>query len=255
MKLTEIPPFLKDFFLNQPFALMYSVSNRGKGKTVFMTLFAWYYSLMFPNNTINANYHLNKKKIPHFTYNPYSFFPFKSLYNQLILIDDCKNVKCCSKVVEITANDSRKSNLYLILTAQYPKFVAKPLREMAEFYIEVEVDNLITVNGKKRLSYDSKCLVHLIDLDYNSTYWLFDDVLKIVETLFNTDEKVLMPLDKYIVTEVFKYSKSKDDVLINLLAYYSKTEAIKIYKRFGKYTIGELKSMHPDTIQALHYGI
>lgn len=236
-KMNEIPDFLVEFFNSHKFCLGYLVSNRGKGKTLFLALFSKYYSKYYPKNPIHSNFLL---KLPNFYYNPYCFYPYSKLQNSLILIDDCINVKSLSKIIELASNNSRKMNLILFLTAQYKKYVAKSLREISEYYIEVEY-------SKEK----DKLLVHLIDSNFDSTYWLFDNAVKTVKDIYDTNEIVKLPLDKYIITEIFKVSESKDDIQLNLFSYYSRSTAIVLYKGFIKYTFKQLKKFTPNDIDEL----
>lgn len=251
--LKDIPNEVIDFFNEYPFCLMYSIGNRGAGKTLFLAIFGLFFNIIFPNRRINGNFHLN---LPNFDYNPYSFFPYGKINNTYIALDDCKNLKSVSKIVDITANDSRKFNLYLILTTQYSKFVAKSLREMSEFYVEIELTKLKTINGKKRLTADSKMTVIFIDDNGNEYYWFIENPLELAElNLYNTDEKVLLPLDKYVVYEIVKCSNDFDDIMINLESYYSKTESVKLYKRLIKYSFRQIKILSELDIESLLYKI
>ena len=255
-----IPKFVSDFFLNNPFALMYSISNRGKGKTLFMMIFAYFYSRIFPNNRINSNFSLN---LPNFVYNKYSFFPYDDIFDTLILIDDCKYVKSVSKIVEITAQDSRKSNLYLILSAQYKKFVAKPLRDMAEYYLDMELDNLIVVNGKARLTKDSKLLVRFIELNGSDSlegkeifYWLIKNPLEIANLeLYNTNERIIKPLDTNVIKAIISSSNDFQDIIINLQSYYSETKAVRLFKKMLRFSMKELKQLETIDIVGMVYNI
>lgn len=208
-----------------------------------MSKFAQEYNLYFPENYINSNYYLN---LPNFEYNRYSFFPYSKLYNRLILLDDCINLKCVSKIINITANQSRKNNLYLILSAQYEKFVSKSLREMAEFYIEVNLDYV--KNGL--LTENSSLYVNFIDLNYDNFILKFENILQFAKlNIYDTKQNVVPPLDKYVLKEIFNVSSTKDDIEMNLLSYYSKTQYSSIFKKFYNYSIKELKSFSPEKIQ------
>lgn len=265
LDISIIPKDILAFFQSKPYSLLYTIGNVGKGKTLFFCIFALCYSIFFKDNIIDANYPL---KLKNFCFNPYSFFPYDNLNNRLIQIDDCNEIKKYSKIITIASKDRRKKSLYILLSAQYPKDVAKALRDTANYYFEVELTNLIIENTaegiKERLSNESKMIVSFykpkneIEMKFEF-YMSIKNPLKLISlipNIYDTEYKTQKPLEKYVILEIIKYSDNFNDIKMNLDSYFdNKRDIISIYKKLLNYSFKEVKQLNDIDIESILYKI
>lgn len=189
------------------FVLAYIKGNRGSGKTLFSTNYAFEYRNKFPNNQIHANYPL---KLPNSFYNPFMMLNYSEIDNCLLIIDDIKGIKNFDYFTSLIANWSRKSKFHILLTGQYIRHFKKEIRELAEFEIQTKL-------------YKEKdiLVVGFIDNNNKVHYQQIKNAIKRSKEIYNTNFKVPIANNSRLIQIVKENSKNLDDIEANLSLYFN----------------------------------
>jgi len=202
------------------FVLMYVKSNRGKGKTLFMTNYAIEYRNKFPNNNIYSNYRLNLKNA---FYNPYMLLNYSELDNCLLSIDDIKGIKNFDYFSSLIANWSRKSFFHILISGQYKTHFKLELRTLAEYEVQV---NYIKENDLLEIAF--------IDVDGNVNYQEIKNAVKNAQKVYNTYEKVPIATNTNLKKIIKEVSKNMDDLEVNLSLYFPNRSIPKLMATLGR---------------------
>lgn len=196
------------------------ISKRGKGKTLLTVNYAKIYRELYPLNPIYANLHLFG--LDPFIYSPAMFFPYDSVENALIIIDDIKAIRNIEGLLLIISNSSRKSNLDLLLTGQYYTMAKKEMRESCEKMIEVEYDKTRDL------------LQVAIEEDGIITFEEISNAVEKVCNNYDTNEIVHFITEDAIEGEILKHSKSIEDLALNCeIAVANKRDRRTLFKKLS----------------------
>lgn len=184
------------------------IAPMGKGKTMFATVYAVEYSQKYPSHKIYANYRLNLQNA---VYTPCMFLPFRRLKDCLIIFDDIYSSRNLETLIGVIVNLSRKSNIEIIITAQYYTMIPKLLRTLAQNVI-VEFDK-----NEKKLN---------IALEYSlpndrKKYRLYtvNKPIDIINGVYDTNEIVDFATPSKIFEEIKKFSENAEDLELNVSLY------------------------------------
>lgn len=208
--------------IKQDFNLMYVKANRGRGKTLFSTLYALDYREYYPNNYIYSNYKLN---LPKCIYHPFMIIPFSKIENALIIIDDIRSMKNHSYFANIICNWSRKSKLHIILTGQYYTHFKRELRELAEYLVEPNLNN-------------DKSILRLIfiDNDDNILKYKIKNPIEIAKSIYNTYEKIPLSTNNQL-EQMIRDSKditNMDDLECCLMMYFDNRKSLSLLGKIAR---------------------
>lgn len=187
---------------------MIVIAPMGSGKTMFGTIYAVEYSRKYPNNKIYANYRLNLKNV---VYSPCMFLPFRRLKDCLIIFDDIYSSRNLETLIGVIVNLSRKSNIEIIITAQYYTMIPKLLRTLAQNVI-VEFDK-----NEKKLNIALEQPI----TDKIKKYRLYtvNNPIEIIEGIYDTNEIVDFATPTKIFEEIKKFSENAEDLELNVSLY------------------------------------
>ncbi len=188
--------------------LMIVIAPMGKGKTMFATIYAIEYSKKYPNHKIYANYRLNLENA---VYSPCMFLPFRRLKNCLIIFDDIYSSRNLETLIGVIVNLSRKSNIEIIITAQYYTMIPKLIRTLGQNII-VEFDK-----NEKKLN---MALEYSLSNDQKK-YRLYtvNNPIEIIKDIYDTNEIVDFATPSKIFEEIKKFSENAEDLELNVSLY------------------------------------
>lgn len=191
------------------------LGKMGNGKTLYMSLFAKQYRKENPNNIIYSNFHLN---LPNCVYSPFLFLPIDDLHDCLILADDYYNLKTMNFFISIISCMSRKMNISLLISAQRFTMIDKTLRELSDYEVKPYYDEMRDILS-----------IVKIDIENESSFYEYENAVQTVikDKLYNTNEKVLIPIPSKIMNEIIKFSNSKDELETNVCFYTQNTRKQK----------------------------
>jgi hypothetical protein len=198
--------------------MIYSVIGAmGKGKTLFCSLMALLYSLLFPNNKIYSNFKLN---LPNAIYTQLMLFSLTDLHDCMIICDDFYAMKNLENLIAVMVNLSRKNNIQIYLTCQYYSMINRMIRTLSEI---IDLD----LQKKEELLF-----IRRIDMNRKIHYYVIDKVFSRINNLYNTNEVVEFALDSEIEKEIVNKSKNKRDLEYNIkVLIKNKYERTKLMKK------------------------
>lgn len=202
------------------FVLMIIKGNRGSGKTLFCTNYAFEYRKKYPNNYIYANY---KIKLPKCIYSPFMFLNYSEIDNALIIIDDIKAIKNFDNFIFIITNWSRKAKLHILLTGQYYTMFKKETRTLAEYEVHT-----------KLLKDSDNLLVGFIDCNDKVHYQRIQNAVERAKKLYDTNFKVPIPTNIKLLDMIKENSQNIDDLEVNLSLYFPSRKTQQLTVKIGR---------------------
>jgi len=231
-----------DFTLNFR-SVNYISGKMGEGKTLLLTLAIQEHLELYPNSKIYANYHLYLDKgknivLPNLVFTPLMLFPYDSLENCFIAIDDIKALSTAKGLITTIVNASRKDNITILITCQRFTQVHKDIREVCYYYDE------FTQNSIKSRYYPSMDYIeidcyneytveNILNKKYIETYCYYN--VSRVFNMYNTNEKVYRLTERDMINEIVKFSNNRHDLDINLeICFSNRTIRERYYKKLVK---------------------
>lgn len=193
----------------------WTARNTGTGKTLYGVIKALWFRT-FSDGPIYANFHLYN--IDNFIYTPIGVLPFKTIMaseESMIILDDCYSLKnLLDGFIIVIASLSRKKGLHLYFTTQYYTSIKLVIRTLAQYEIipkyMKEIDCLCVKAIESEIDeYNSRKINDII------TEYYIEHVSDFFE-YYDTNEAVVIPNERRIVSEICRFSTDIYDVENNL---------------------------------------